>query len=83
MILGDNECDWETAFFMTYGRQPTLEEISKHHEHLLKEYLKKQGLSLKEWQKQIQETEKDYHIHDDAPDAYYCWQGTRIPQWFE
>ncbi|MCM1338892.1 MAG: hypothetical protein NC191_04415 [Muribaculaceae bacterium] len=20
---------------------------------------------------------------DNKPDPYYCWQGTRIPQWFE
>jgi hypothetical protein len=20
---------------------------------------------------------------DSEPDPYYCWQGTRIPQWFE
>lgn len=25
----------------------------------------------------------DYYIHDNKPDEYYCWQGTRIPCWFE
>lgn len=25
----------------------------------------------------------DYHIHEEDIDTYYCWQGTRIPCWFE
>lgn len=36
--------------------------------------------------KGLQESEPPEHTGtplDAEPDAYYCWQGTRIPQWFE
>ena len=80
-MLGENECDWETAFFMTYGRNPTQKEISQHNEYLLKEHLKKIGLTKNEWLKQMKETDNDYHIHNDAPDAYICMRGWKFPEW--
>lgn len=59
--------DYDTAYFMKYGKRPP---------------------AIKE--------EKTIKCFDDAylaeslayeimyePDEYYCWQGTRIPQWFE
>jgi hypothetical protein len=63
MILGNQECDEETAYFLMHGK--------------LKPYKRpncQYGLS---------ENDIDYHLHESRPDEYYCWQGTRIPCWFE
>ena len=59
MILGNQECDEEMAYFLKYGKikpykKTCLYEPAKH----------------------------DYET-DNEPPPYYCWQGSRIPQWFE
>lgn len=63
MILGNQECDEETAYFLMHGKLKPYERSNCQY-----------GLS---------ENDIDYHLHENRPDEYYCWQGTRIPCWFE
>lgn len=46
----------------------------KYGKHKVHEKKCKQGLTS---------DDIDYYIHDNKQDKYYCWQGTRIPKWFE
>ena len=63
MILGDKECDEETAYFLKHGKLKPYERCSCNY-----------GLG---------ESDNDYHLHDNRADEFYCWQGSRIPCWFE
>jgi hypothetical protein len=59
MMLGNQECDAETAYYLKHGTKP--------------EYKYNCTASPPDcnWEKAYE------------PDPYYCWHGTRIPQWFE
>lgn len=59
MMLGNQECDAETAYYLQYGTYPKYE-----------------------YNCTVVPPAYDKET-DFTPDTYYCWYGTRIPQWFE
>lgn len=60
VLLGDKECDRETAYYLKFGRI----------------------LPITGKGKPKPPTEFDWEQINE-PDHYYCWQGTKMPQWFE